>query len=435
MKTSATAHPAATTGRETPRGRVLMVTSTFPRWQDDACPAFVADLARDLQRLGWKVDVLAPHAKGAIRDERFDGLHVRRFRYAWPAGAQRLSGNGGALSALRRNPLNALLVPFFVIGQFAALVRLLAKHHYDIVQSHWLLPQGLTAGLAVRFAAGTRHIATAHGSDVTALRASPFNWLKRLALRNADAVTVNSLATGHAVAAIGAPIARLRLIPLGVDIVRAPLPASVDEFTRRFRRSDGSLILFAGRLAREKGACDLIEALPEILAALPDAMAVIVGDGPERRALEALANRRGVGANVRFTGWLKRQALAAAMTAADMVVVPSRREGQGLVALEAMAAGTPVIAANVGGLPEAVKDNETGLLIPPESPEALADAVIRLAGDSELSKRLALAGSAMVRETFSSAAAAEAFSALYQSALEPRPTPLGEVPPVGARRA
>jgi phosphatidylinositol alpha-1,6-mannosyltransferase len=431
---SAAANPATTDGRQAPRGRVLMVTSTFPRWQDDACPTFVGDLARDLHRLGWKVDVLAPHAKWAARDERMDGLHVRRFRYAWPAGAQRLSSDGGALSALRRSPLNALLVPFFVIGQFAALLRLLARRRYDIVQSHWLLPQGLTAGLAARLT-GTRHIATAHGSDVTALRASVFAWLKRLALRSADAVTVNSEATGHAVAALGPRIVRPRLIPLGVDTGGAARPAAVAEFAQRFRHGDGPLILFAGRLAAEKGACDLIEALPKILAALPDAMAVIAGDGPERPSLEALAETRGVGASLRFAGWLNRSALAAAMAAADMVVVSSRREGQGLVALEAMAAGTPVIAADVGGLPETVRDDETGLLIPPEAPEALAGAVIRLAGDPDLSQRLAQAGGAMVRKTYSSAAAAEAFGALYQAVLGMPPVPLGEASPIRARRA
>jgi len=427
------ASPSSNAEIRSPRGKVLMVTSTFPRWQGDDCPEFVGDLARDLDKIGWCVDVLAPHAKGAAREEQWGRLRVRRFRYAWPAGAQCLTGNGGALSAICRNPLIALLIPFFVVAQLVALIRMLSRNRYDIVHSHWLLPQGVTAALAARLC-GVRHIASAHGSDVTAIRGPISTWLKRWVVACADAVTVNSGATAECVASLGGKAVAPALIPLGVETGRRAAPAAVDAFARQHRRGDGPLILFAGRLSAEKGTRDLIDAMPEILASLPDAVAVVAGAGSERPTLEQRTEELGLADNVRFVGWLDRTALAAALAAADMLVVPSHREGQGLVALEAMVAGTPVIAARVGGLPEAVKDGETGLLIPPASPPALAEAVVRLARDTNLSERLTQAASNRVREAYSNTAAAEAFAALYASALEARPDRLSKASQVGAQR-
>lgn len=128
-------------------GRILKVTSTFPRWPNDTVPPFCLQLAQDLPELGWHVDVLAPHARGVARREVLDGMTIERFRSAIPEACQRLCYNGGALIQLRRQPSEALLLPSFLTAQCLAVASCIRRRPYDIVHSHWILPQGFTTAL------------------------------------------------------------------------------------------------------------------------------------------------------------------------------------------------------------------------------------------------------------------------------------------------
>ncbi len=157
-----------------PTSSVCLVTSTFPRWQGDEIPHFVLDLAADLAVKGWHVDVLAPHCKGAASQEQMQGVAVTRFRYLWPDEFETLAyGQGGAISALRRRPWNILKLPFFLLAQMVALYRLVRRRKISVISSHWLLPQGLSAGIISRLT-GISHVATAHGGDVLGLRSKIF---------------------------------------------------------------------------------------------------------------------------------------------------------------------------------------------------------------------------------------------------------------------
>ncbi len=327
-------------------GEVLFVTSSYPRWHGDSATPFIHHLAQDLRALGWDVHVLAPHAPGAARDEILDGVPVHRFRYLWPESLETICYDGGALVKLRANRWLLLRVPLLVAAQWFALLRRLLGRRVALVHSHWLLPQGLTAGLACAIRRRP-HIATVHGSDVFALQGAVSRGCKRIAIRLADAVTVNSAATRMAVAAL-APVDReLTLIPMGAAIPEPSIDADAAALRARLRRGDGPLLVFVGRLVAEKGADDLLEAVHLLAAELPDVTATIVGDGPERADLERLALRLGIGERVSFTGWLPPGDVQRRMRAADIFVGPSRpgtdgtTEGQGLVFVEAMLAGPP----------------------------------------------------------------------------------------------
>ena len=152
-------------------GNVLLVTSSFPRWQDDATAPFILHIAQDLIELGWQVEVLAPHTEGSKLCEVIGGVPVSRFRYLWPERWQTLCYGGGALINLRSSWRSKLqLLPFLLFEGWAIFNRL-RRRRYALVHSHWLLPQGLMCGLA---AAALRipHVGTVHGSDVFALRGS-----------------------------------------------------------------------------------------------------------------------------------------------------------------------------------------------------------------------------------------------------------------------
>ena len=401
------------------RGRVLMLTSNFPRWEGDSTTPFVLHLAQDLQALGWTVDVLAPHGPGAAASETLGGVRVERFRYLWPERAETVCYQGGALVNLRRSRSNLLKLPALVGAELGALAARLASRRYDLVHSHWILPQGFVAALAAP-PLRTPHVLTAHGGDVFALRGGLLERFKRRALCGADAVTVNSSATETAVWRIAPQVRVLRRIPMGVS-ERAAEPAKVAELRARHRRGEGPLLLFVGRLVEEKGVEDFLRALGLVAARLPDATGLVVGDGQERGRFEALAAELGLAGRTAFTGWAPPSEIASYYGAADVFVGPSRTgpdgwvEAQGLTFVEAMMAGVPVVASRVGGVVDAVRDGETGLLAEERAPEELAAAVLRLADDEALAARLSLRARAEARGRFTRTGSAAAFSALFET--------------------
>lgn len=395
------------------RGRVLMVTSNYPRWSGDATTPFVHHLAQDLQELGWRIDVLAPHASEASRREVLGGVAVERFRYLWPASLQTLCYGGGAMVNLRNNPWNALMVPPFVAAEWCAVARRLASGRYDLVHSHWILPQGFTVGIAARLWA-VPHVLTVHGSDAFALRGELLTRCKRMALSAADVVTVNSGATLKAVTTVSARQMAIEKIPMGAASSTRPEPSAVARLRRRFRRGEGPLLAYVGRLVEEKGVGDLIQAVGLLVRRAPATIAIIVGDGQDRSRFETLADRLGVKEHIAFVGWVAADEIANYLAAADMFVGPSRHiEGQGLTIAEAMLAGTPVIATPVGGITDLVRHDETGVLVSPESPAAIAAAAERIMAEPGLADRLRQAAMAAASSGFTRAASARSFSDLF----------------------
>jgi len=397
---------------------VLLVTSSFPRWAGDATTPFVHHLAADLRGLGWDVRVLAPHASGAKRDEILDGVPVSRFRYAWPDSLESLCYEGGALVKLRSNPARYLLVPLLVVAQgFAVLGRML-RRRVALVHSHWLLPQGFTSALAARLL-NRPHVVTVHGGDVFALQGPVSRAAKKLVLRLAEVVTVNSEATRRAVLELGPYEKKVVRIPMGADDTVAPDAASVASLRESLRGQEGPLLAFVGRLVPEKGASDLLQAVAILSGSMPGIRAVVIGDGPEREALARQARALGIDRRISLTGWLSPAQVRMHLHASDIFVGPSRPapdgwiEAQGLTFIEAMLAGLPVVASRIGGILDAVRDGETGLLVAPGAPEAIAEAVRRLFADRELSRRVAHAGQVLARSEFTRASSAARFSELY----------------------
>ncbi|MBT8420402.1 MAG: glycosyltransferase, partial [Gammaproteobacteria bacterium] len=194
--------------------RILCITSNFPRWEGDSTTPFVLHLAEDLQALGWRVDVLAPHAPGAARHERIGGVKVERFRYLWPARLETVCYQGGALSNLAHNRGNYLKLPPLVFFEWATAVRRLMRGRYDLLHSHWILPQGFTGVLAAK-PLRLPHVLTVHGGDAFALRGRILSKFKRFSLAGADAVTVNSSATREQILSIAPGIPEPKSIPMG----------------------------------------------------------------------------------------------------------------------------------------------------------------------------------------------------------------------------
>ncbi|MBW2282832.1 MAG: glycosyltransferase family 4 protein [Deltaproteobacteria bacterium] len=220
----------------------------------------------------------------------------------------------------------------------------------------------------------------------------------------------------------GVPASLVRTIRSSVDL-GALEPAAGREATRKALGADPDavVLLCLARLHKRKGIDVLLRALGG-MSAKPRLW--IAGDGPERGALEALARETGVDAQVQFLGM--RSDAADLLAGCDVFVVPSRSEGLGVVALEAMAAARPVVASAVGGLAHAVVEGRTGLLVSPEDPDALARALARVIEDPALRESLGDAGPGRVAEGFLAEQMVEAYESLYFEVLTPAAVPRDE---------
>ncbi len=195
-----------------------------------------------------------------------------------------------------------------------------------------------------------------------------------------DSILVASQFMAGILTAGGAPSARVHVVPYPVEQPPPTQPAGT---------TGAADVLFVGRLVASKGLDVLLHALCE----LPGATAAIAGDGPERPALEALANRLGLAGRVRFKGWLSPDERAAWFTRSRVLALPSLwQEPFGLAGLEALAAGLPVVASDVGGIPSWLEEGEGGLLVPPGEPARLAEALGRLLEDETLRAQLGARG-------------------------------------------
>ncbi|MGD9763002.1 MAG: glycosyltransferase family 4 protein [Candidatus Binatia bacterium] len=220
---------------------------------------------------------------------------------------------------------------------------------------------------------------------------------------------------GEQLAAAGVARRRIAVIPDAIDTARVQTRRGRAALRAAEGAADADVVLLsAAALVARKGGDVLLDALAHLGRAGLRPRVWFAGEGPERAALIAHADRLGLGAQVRWLG--QRDDMGDLLAAADAVVVPSRAEGLGVIALEAMAAGRPVIASAVGGLRDAIGGERTGLLVPPGDPAALATAVARIITDAELRGRLGAAGPAEVAQRFLPGPMADAYERLYAEA-------------------
>lgn len=337
--------------------KVVMATTSYPRWDGDFAGHFVASLAEEIASRGNTVTVVAPHAADAATDEERRGVRVRRARYG-PDASERVAYGDGVLANLKRHPTSALRIP--------SLARALSREvgaavaDADVLHVHWAPTSRLVAAARQPIPV----VLTLHGSDVAAARRSaPFRALLRYALQHAHGVaTVAGEQAAYAREAFGFS-GPLEVIPSGV-------PLELLERPREPRVAAGPFTFgFVGRLIPGKGPADLIEAFARASEGERTLRLVIAGKGPLEPALKARAAQLGLADAISFLGEVTHDRALEVMQGADALVLPSYGEGSPLSVTEAMALGTPVIATPVGAVPELVAD--TGELVTPGDVEGL----------------------------------------------------------------
>ena len=261
--------------------KILSIATTHPRFPNDSEPAFVFNLNRELVKQGHLVTALLPHAAKAHTREIIDGIILKRFRYFFPSSAQKLCYEGGILPNLKSSWLAKINLPFFLLFQSIAICRELKSQKYDVVQCHWLIPQGLLLSLINKFIK-IPFVASAHGSDVFTENFL-FKVLNRVVLKKCFICTVNSTLTDKKVKEIY-PRAQTIIIPMGVDINNFNPNKRSSTYNEKMGGGKPQ-ILFAGRFSETKGIVYLIRAMQLIKRKFEDAKLSLIGFGPEKKKI------------------------------------------------------------------------------------------------------------------------------------------------------
>jgi len=340
-----------------------------------------------LAELGVEVTLLTCAQRGLPKHERKGKLEIRRIDFLGLIGA--LTGRlkeQGILYGIIARALFLLMLPIH-------LIKAVRETGAEIMHVHCLCALSALPASIAKLLARKRLVITMHGTFLGRYSKAvkpPLSWIipaaekAYLRLGLYDRILVEDRYTYRALRSLNIPKEKIQTLPYpGID-------------AKRFREAQpiGGLggepiILHHGRLVQKRGVKTLIEAMPKIIREVPEVKLVIAGEGPEKRRLQRLTEELDIAGHVVFLGLVPYERIPSLIKSSTVVVVPSLIEGHSTSVIEAMAAAKPIIATKVGGITEVVRDGETGILVDPENPDQIANAVIKVLKDGELAKALA----------------------------------------------
>lgn len=353
--------------------KVLVIGSVYPRFEADNEVPWLRKSVDTLRKANVEVEVMAPSYRG-LKSHTIDGVPVHRFRYA-PKNLEILTHDEGAPTKMAKHPsMQLLAIPYCISGFFKCLWLAKTKK-FDIIHAHWPFPHALIAlGACKLFRIPL--VLNFHGAELLLIRKK--KWIRpimKFIIGQADAIFANSRFTASKISALRP--AKIEWSPYGSPLSSGKVPPP-------HARGERYKILFVGRHIERKGIEFLIQAA-KLLD--PQKFEVrIVGKGNLTDSLKELAQKISA-QNVIFTGPLSPDDLRKEYQGSNCFVLPAiidskgDTEGLGVVLIEAMQYGLPVVASNVGGIPDVVVDGETGILVPEKDPKALASAFQKLESD------------------------------------------------------
>ena len=365
--------------------KLLVTASTFPRWEGDTEPRFVLDLCKHMTKW-FDITILVPYAPGAKEKEILEGMKVIRYHYFPVHKWETLCYPGAIVPRIKEKKIRVILVPFLFLALYYQLFRRLSS--YDIVHAHWIIPQGIVQSLFRK-----PYIVTGHGGDVTSLNKGIMRRLKIRCLKRARHVTVVSEHLKNRILEL-TPDLQPDVLSMGVNVSSFGKQYFCADY---FGQGKRKVALFVGRLAEKKGVTYLISAMKQM-----DAVLVIVGEGPLREKLQEQA--RDMNVEAVFLGAKTHDELKRIYASADVFVMPSvtakdgDQEGLGLVMLEAMASGLPIVANDSGGISQVIENGVNGLLCQEKNVAQLTDAISTVLNDDVLASRLRKNGAELVKQ-------------------------------------
>ena len=360
--------------------KILIVTSTFPRSEIDVSSArFVFDLSQAMTEF-YEVHVLAPHSPGAKRKEVLDEVRVHRFRYFLPEKAQGLTKEAGIMSNIKKSKFLFLQLPFFFCSELFNVIRIVKKEKIDIINSHWMIPQGLTISFIKRLL-NVKHVMTIHAAGIFTLK----RWggfgkkIASFIVGRSDLVLPVSSYIKKVLDELVLSEFNFRVLPMGVKSDFNVYQKKISQ--ERIGQQKDFRVLFVGKLVEKKGVEYLLAALILLKDKGVRFKLTIAGGGPLEEKLRLFVLREGLAGDVYFTGWISNNKLPELYTEADITVVPSvydskgETEGMPVVVLESLATGTPVLGSRISGIPDIVEDGVNGWIVDYGNKYALSEKI------------------------------------------------------------
>ena len=358
---------------------ILFNTHVYPRHKDDHVAPFMHDLAKVCLSFA-RVVVHCPHAPGLPLQEMIEGVEIRRFTYAKERN-ETLAYRGDMHKQVKKSIGKAFLFYSFLRKWKRATKKLVQEINPDIVHAHWLIPGGYVTRKALEKEPPL--FMSMHGTDVFLI--DKMRIAQRLAKK-----AIHSAHNLHFVSEELRSIVERRYGDVGGRDFVLPMVFGLESFSRAASKPrETKRILFVGRLMEVKGVDVLIKAFSKFLEndSLSDYALDIVGDGPELDSLLHLARQEQIEEKIVFHGSKQRNEIADFYANADLFVLPSKttalgeKEGLGLVVLEAMMSGVPVIGTDCGGIKETIEHGKTGIIVAENDVDALHMAMVDLIQD------------------------------------------------------
>ncbi|MTK65005.1 MAG: glycosyltransferase family 4 protein [Methanobacterium sp.] len=390
--------------------KIGVITSAYPEHEDDPHGIFVHRLMREVSKQGHEVHVLAPYT-GDKTDYQLDGVHVQKFNYFYPKRFQKLAGRSGMIDNVKEG--------FFVKVQFLSfllfnVINSCRKFRdMDVVHVQWPIPNGLGV-LFLKWIYNVPYLSTVYGEEVYLSMRYHVTYVLKFLLRGSSNIITISNATYEACLNIGLSESKLDIIPFGVDTsFYKPLSVIKDE--------ESFQILSVGYLIERKGFIYLISSIKEVLKEHKNIKLKIVGSGPQEQQIKDHISKLKLEDHVEIHGNITDEELLNMYNSSNLFILPSivdsqgNTEGLGVVLIEAMACGLPVIGSNIGGITDIIQDGENGLLVNQKDVFGLSKSIIKLIENPNLREKISLNGYKSVKANFTWEVIAKQYDHLYKN--------------------
>ncbi len=395
-----------------------MVTSAYPSSEDPLKGTIISSFAEALVQKGIHVDMVVPHTSGNHPDSYcYNGVQVWRYHYFFPHSLEFLTDGVGIYYQFKIGILAKIQLPLLLLFEIFTLLLVVKKIKPDVIHTHWIIPHGFI-GAIVHQLTDIPHIISIHGSDINIVTRNPiFNVILPFIKKNSQYITTNSKftleKTCSTITFIGC---NMKVIPMGMGCQLNQNGSTLLKVEKIYNIQ--KKILFVGRLIEWKGVKILISAYKHVKKELPNTQLIIVGDGPDYKGLLDYTNKLEIQDSVQFKGYVKDDELQIYYQTSDIFVLPSypienQTEGLGVVLLEAMTAGVPVIGSDTGGIPDIIEDGVNGLLVPPGDEKMLAEAIKKLIQNPDLAEQFRREGFKTVQMKYSWEIITDAFIKTY----------------------
>lgn len=323
--------------------KLLIVTSGFPLYEREGLNVFMLEFAQTLSK-DFEVFVLAPFSKQSLMYEKIGSITVYRHKQ-FPFINAELAYGSGIMGNIKKNPFLLFVVPFFFLLQLFAIRKILKKHSVDIINAHWIIPQGVTAVLYKKlFDQKIKILGTAHGGDLFGLNNLIANSLKQWIYRNLDAISVVSSLLKAQVEKYSS--LEVKVIPMGIDTDLFN-PEKANEAIKKDIEACDPLLLFVGSCIPEKGLIELIEAMALVVEKNKNVHLLLIGEGYLIPSLKKRVDELRIEKNVTFKGSIPNEALPAYFASSQIFVLPSYSEGYSLALREALSCGVISIVSRI----------------------------------------------------------------------------------------